>query len=76
MEENEAVDSEFSQDVFGDENDWIPNNTEEAFPDTPVSRSSIRVALKVGSVIHFDFVTVIELTTQDYQSIYTYYRVL
>ncbi|KAF5902463.1 active breakpoint cluster region-related protein-like, partial [Clarias magur] len=38
---NEAVDSEFSHDVFGDETDWIPNSTEEvaAFPDTPICKS-------------------------------------
>lgn len=53
VEENGAVDSEFCQDVFGDETDWIPCISEEvaAFPDTPVSRSSITVFLKVGKVI-------------------------
>lgn len=66
MEENEPVDSEFSHDVFGDENYWIPNITEEvaAFSDTPVSQSSITVVLKVVSVIYFYFVTVVGITTQ------------
>ncbi|GAA6106727.1 active breakpoint cluster region-related protein [Tachysurus ichikawai] len=41
VEENGAVDSEFSQDVFGDETDWLPSITEavEAFPDTPICKS-------------------------------------
>ncbi|MCI4377286.1 hypothetical protein PGIGA_G00201950 [Pangasianodon gigas] len=41
VDENEAVDSEFSHDVFGDETDWIPNITEEAaaFPHTPICTS-------------------------------------
>lgn len=52
VEKNEAVDSEFSHDVFGDDTDWISNITEEiaAFPDTPVSRSFIKLIFQMCSV--------------------------
>ncbi|KAI5625834.1 active breakpoint cluster region-related protein-like [Silurus asotus] len=41
VDENEAVDPDFSQDVFGDETDWIPNITEEvaSLPYTPTCNS-------------------------------------
>ncbi|TSL41021.1 Active breakpoint cluster region-related protein [Bagarius yarrelli] len=41
LDENGAVDSEFPQDVFGDESDWIPSITEgvTVFPDTPICKS-------------------------------------